>query len=141
MGGDLAGREVGPSDILSHRITCRSVSDNVPHVLDDCRLLLLDFGPSGTRPSDAIADPDEMDIKLWVNDELKQNSNSSQMIFKFNEQIAYLSSRVTLNPGDIIATGTPAGCGMFRGVFLKPGDQIRIVVRGLGELCNPVVAG
>ena len=91
-------------------------------------------------PGDAIVDPDDTDIKLWVNEELKQNSNSSQMIFKFNEQIAYLSSHATLNPGDVIATGTPAGCGMPRGVFLKPGDKIKIVVNGLGELCNPVVA-
>ena len=117
--------------------------DDVPFVFDwigqKCFDTAAPMGPWIT-PSDAIVDTDKMDIKLWVNDELKQNSNSSQMIFKFNEQIAYLSSRVTLNPGDIIATGTPAGCGMPRGEFLKPGDQIRIVVSGLGELRNPVAA-
>ena len=57
------------------------------------------------------------------------------------EQIAYLSSRVTLRPGDVIATGTPAGVGRPRGIFLKPGDRVRIAIEGLGELCNPVVAG
>jgi len=129
------------NDLSARDLTKR---DDVPFVFDwigqKCFDTAAPMGPWIT-PSDGIADPDDMDIKLWVNDELKQNSNSSQMIFKFNEQIAYLSSRVTLNPGDIIATGTPAGCGMSRGVFLKPGDQIRIVVSGLGELCNPVVAG
>ena len=117
--------------------------DDVPFLFDwigqKCFDTAAPMGPWIT-PSDGIADPENMDIKLWVNDELKQNSNSSQMIFKFDEQIAYLSSRVTLNPGDIVATGTPAGCGMARGVFLKSGDHIRIVVTGLGELCNPVVA-
>jgi 2-keto-4-pentenoate hydratase/2-oxohepta-3-ene-1,7-dioic acid hydratase in catechol pathway len=128
------------NDLSARDLTKR---DDVPFVFDwigqKCFDTAAPMGPWIT-PSDGIADPDDMDIKLWVNDELKQNSNSSQMIFKFNEQIAYLSSRVTLNPGDIIATGTPAGCGTSRGVFLKPGDQIRIVVSGLGELCNPVVA-
>ncbi|HUT72961.1 MAG TPA: fumarylacetoacetate hydrolase family protein [Desulfatiglandales bacterium] len=130
---------------IMNDLSARDLSkrDDVPFVFDwigqKCFDTAAPMGPWIT-PSDAIADPDNMDIKLWVNDELKQNSNSRQMIFKFNEQIAYLSSRVTLNPGDIIATGTPAGCGMSRGVFLEPGDQIRIVVSGLGELRNPVVA-
>jgi 2-keto-4-pentenoate hydratase/2-oxohepta-3-ene-1,7-dioic acid hydratase in catechol pathway len=75
-----------------------------------------------------------------VNGELKQNSNSGQQIFSFNEQIAYLSHHVTLFPGDVIATGTPAGVGMAKGEFLKPGDQIKIEVEGLGVLVNPVVA-
>ncbi|MBW1803307.1 MAG: fumarylacetoacetate hydrolase family protein [Deltaproteobacteria bacterium] len=77
---------------------------------------------------------------LKTNDELKQNSNSDQLIFNFQEQVAYLSRHVTLHPGDVIATGTPAGCGMPRGEFLKPGDNIRITVSGLGELNNPVAA-
>jgi 2-keto-4-pentenoate hydratase/2-oxohepta-3-ene-1,7-dioic acid hydratase in catechol pathway len=91
-------------------------------------------------PADRVPDPQELDIKLWVNDELMQDSNTGQMIFGVAEQIAYLSSRVTLRPGDVIATGTPSGVGRPRGIFLKPGDRVRIAIDGLGELCNPVVA-
>lgn len=90
-------------------------------------------------PLAAIADPYDLDIRLWVNDELKQDSSSKQMIFGYEAQIAYLSRHVTLFPGDVIATGTPAGCGMPSGDFLKPGDTVRIEVTGLGELCNPVI--
>lgn len=92
-------------------------------------------------PREAVADPSGMGIRLWVNGELKQDSNSSQLIFNFEELICYLSRHVTLQPGDVIASGTPAGCGMPKGVFLKPGDEIRIEVEGLGELQNPVGAG
>lgn len=118
--------------------------DDVPFIFDwigqKCFDTAAPMGPWIT-PTDAIANPYDMDIKLWVNDELKQDSNSSQLIFKFDELITYLSSHVTLNPGDVIATGTPAGCGMPHGIFLKPGDVVRIAVGGLGELRNPVVAG
>lgn len=86
----------------------------------------------------AIANPYDLAIKLWVNDELKQNSSSKQMIFGYEAQIAYLSRHVTLYPGDVIATGTPAGCGMPSGTFLKSGDAVRIEISGLGELRNPV---
>lgn len=92
-------------------------------------------------PAERVPDPQVLDLKLWVNDELMQDSNTGQMIFGVAEQIAYLSSRVTLRPGDVIATGTPAGVGRPRGIFLKPGDRVRIAIEGLGELCNPVVAG
>lgn len=90
-------------------------------------------------PRAAIADPNDLAIKLWVNDELKQNSSSKQMIFGYEAQIAYLSRHVTLYPGDVIATGTPAGCGMPSGTFLKSGDTVRIEITGLGELRNPVI--
>ena len=89
-------------------------------------------------PRAAIANPYDLAIKLWVNDELKQNSSSKQMIFGYEAQIAYLSRHVTLYPGDVIATGTPAGCGMPSGTFLKSGDAVRIEISGLGELRNPV---
>lgn len=90
-------------------------------------------------PASRVPDPQDLDIRLWVNDELMQDSNSAEMIFGVAEQIAYLSRHVTLRPGDVIATGTPAGVGRPRGIFLEPGDRVRIVVEGLGELCNPVV--
>lgn len=87
-------------------------------------------------PLDEIADPGDLAIKLWLNDELMQDSTSANLIFSMAEQIAYLSTRVTLQPGDVIATGTPAGVGAARGRFLKPGDRIRIWVENIGELAN-----
>ena len=72
-------------------------------------------------PIDDIEDHRKLGIRLWVNDELMQDSSSSNLIFTVAEQIAHLSTRLTLRPGDLIATGTPAGCGAARGRFLKPG--------------------
>jgi 2-keto-4-pentenoate hydratase/2-oxohepta-3-ene-1,7-dioic acid hydratase in catechol pathway len=128
------------NDLSARDLTKR---DDVPFVFDwigqKCFDTAAPMGPWIT-PVDAITDPNNMAIRLWVNGELKQNSNSGQQIFSFNEQIAYLSRHVTLNPGDVIATGTPAGVGMGRSEFLKPGDRIKIEIEGLGELFNPVVA-
>ena len=85
-------------------------------------------------PLDEIQDPGNLRIRLWVNDELMQDSSSSNLIFSMAEQVAHLSTRVTLRPGDLIATGTPAGCGAARGRFLKSGDRVRIWVQTVGEL-------
>jgi 2-keto-4-pentenoate hydratase/2-oxohepta-3-ene-1,7-dioic acid hydratase in catechol pathway len=82
----------------------------------------------------------DLGIRLWVNDELMQDSSSANLIFSFEEQIAHLSTRLTLRPGDVIATGTPAGCGAARGRFLQPGDRVRIWVEGIGELHNEFCA-
>ncbi len=95
----------------------------------------LPFGP-WIVPLEDLGDPGNLGIKLWVNDELMQNSSSSNLIFSMAEQIAHLSTRLTLRPGDVIATGTPAGCGSARGRFLRPGDQVRLWVEGIGELVN-----
>ena len=89
-------------------------------------------------PKSAINDPHDLGIKLLVNNEVKQDSSSNQMIFKCENQIAYLSQHVTLYPGDVIATGTPAGCGMPHGVFLKPGDLVTVQIDGLGVISNLV---
>lgn len=91
-------------------------------------------------PLDDIADPGNLGIRLWVNDELMQDSSSSNLIFSMAEQIAHLSSRLTLRPGDLIVTGTPAGCGAARGRFLKSGDRVRVWVEGIGELINDFTA-
>jgi 2-keto-4-pentenoate hydratase/2-oxohepta-3-ene-1,7-dioic acid hydratase in catechol pathway len=85
-------------------------------------------------PARDVPNPHDLRIELDVNGVEKQNSNTSQMIFNINEQIADLSSRVTLWPGDIILTGTPAGVGNGRGEFLKAGDVVRVRITGLGEL-------
>jgi len=101
-----------------------------------------DAAPMGPwlTPATYVADPNDMDVKLWVNGVLKQDSNTGRMVHSIPEQIAYLSRHLTLQPGDVIATGTPAGVGMPRSEFLKPGDEVRIAIAGCGELVNTMVA-
>jgi 2-keto-4-pentenoate hydratase/2-oxohepta-3-ene-1,7-dioic acid hydratase in catechol pathway len=101
-----------------------------------------DAAPMGPwfTPAASIADPNNLAIKLWVNGVLKQDSNTGRMVHGIAEQISYLSRHVTLQPGDIIATGTPAGVGMPRGEFLKAGDVVKIEIEGCGILLNRMVA-
>jgi 2-keto-4-pentenoate hydratase/2-oxohepta-3-ene-1,7-dioic acid hydratase in catechol pathway len=104
-----------------------------------------DAAPMGPwfTPAAFVPDPNDMSIKLWVNDVLKQDSNSKNMIHGIAEQIAALSHQLTLRPGDVIATGTPAGVGAGRGEsgeFLKPGDEVKIEVQYCGTLVNRMVA-
>jgi 2-keto-4-pentenoate hydratase/2-oxohepta-3-ene-1,7-dioic acid hydratase in catechol pathway len=87
-------------------------------------------------PARDIGDPQKLGLKLWVNDVLKQDSNSKDMIFNLAEQIAQLSNGMTLHPGDVILTGTPAGVGSARGEFLKPGDTVKIWIEKIGTLTN-----
>ena len=99
------------------------------------------FGPAIVT-ADEVADPQNLGISLTLNGEVMQNSNTSQMIFQVPRLIEFLSSVFTLEPGDIIATGTPAGVGFARKppVWLRAGDEVTVRVEGLGELTNPVVA-
>lgn len=96
------------------------------------------MGPWITLARD-VADPHALGIQLDVNGVRKQDSSSKHMIFNIHEQIAFLSSRITLWPGDVILTGTPDGVGNGRGEFLKAGDEVRTRVEGLGELINRMV--
>lgn len=92
-------------------------------------------------PASEIPDPHTLALNTWINDSHEQDTSSSQMIFSVEEQIAALSRQLTLRPGDIISTGTGAGVGVFQGKKLKPGDQVRVEIEGLGTLSNPVKAG
>jgi 2-keto-4-pentenoate hydratase/2-oxohepta-3-ene-1,7-dioic acid hydratase in catechol pathway len=87
-------------------------------------------------PASEIADPQNLGLKLWVNDVLKQDSNTGKMLFTVAEQIEQLSINMTLHPGDLILTGTPAGTGAEAGEFLKAGDVVKIWIEGIGELTN-----
>jgi 2-keto-4-pentenoate hydratase/2-oxohepta-3-ene-1,7-dioic acid hydratase in catechol pathway len=87
-------------------------------------------------PSRDIPDPQKLGLRLCVNDVIKQDSNTSQMIFTLAEQIAHLSSRITLHPGDVILTGTPAGVGAARPEFLKAGDVVKLWIENIGTLSN-----
>ena len=91
--------------------------------------------------ADEISDPHNLSIKTWVDGELRQNANTREMLFNCFEQIAYLSQAMTLEPGDVITTGTPSGVGVKmkpRG-YLKPGQTVTIEVEAIGTLENPVV--
>jgi 2-keto-4-pentenoate hydratase/2-oxohepta-3-ene-1,7-dioic acid hydratase in catechol pathway len=90
-------------------------------------------------PASDIGDPQQLGLKLWVNGVLKQDSNTSEMIFTLAEQIEQLSAGMTLHPGDIILTGTPAGVGAGRGEFLKAGDVVKLWIEKIGELENRMV--
>jgi 2-keto-4-pentenoate hydratase/2-oxohepta-3-ene-1,7-dioic acid hydratase in catechol pathway len=90
-------------------------------------------------PASDIGDPQKLGLKLWVNGVLKQDSNTSEMIFTLAEQIEQLSAGMTLHPGDIILTGTPAGVGAGRNEFLKAGDTVKLWIEKIGELENRMV--
>jgi 2-keto-4-pentenoate hydratase/2-oxohepta-3-ene-1,7-dioic acid hydratase in catechol pathway len=87
-------------------------------------------------PADTIADSQNVAIKLSVNDVIKQDSHTSKMIFTLAEQIAHLSTLITLQPGDLILTGTPAGVGLARKEFLRSGDVVKVWIEGIGTLTN-----
>jgi 2-keto-4-pentenoate hydratase/2-oxohepta-3-ene-1,7-dioic acid hydratase in catechol pathway len=89
-------------------------------------------------PARFIADPGALQMTLTVNGAVEQSSSTGEMIFDLPSQIAYLSRIVPLLPGDVIATGTPAGVGMGKGRFLADGDEMVATIEGLGELRNPV---
>jgi 2-keto-4-pentenoate hydratase/2-oxohepta-3-ene-1,7-dioic acid hydratase in catechol pathway len=102
------------------------------------------FAPMGPVivTADEIEDPHKLAISLTLNGEPMQNSNTSNLIFGVPQLIAFLSSVMTLSPGDIISTGTPAGVGFARKPprWLLPGDEVAVQVEGIGRLVNPVVA-
>jgi 2-keto-4-pentenoate hydratase/2-oxohepta-3-ene-1,7-dioic acid hydratase in catechol pathway len=91
--------------------------------------------------TDEVSDPHCLDLKTWVNGALRQNSNTKHLIFNCFDIVEHLSTAFTLEPGDIIATGTPSGVilGMNPKIWLKPGDVVRIAIDQLGVLENPVV--
>jgi len=103
------------------------------------------FAPTGPAlvTADEVPDPHQLPIRLRLNGRTMQDSNTSQMIFSVGATLAYLSQVFTLEPGDLIFTGTPPGVGFVRKppVFLKGGDVVDVEIGGLGVLRNPVVQG
>ena len=90
-------------------------------------------------PRDDIKNPQALSIRTFVDDQVKQDSNTSKMLFTAAEQISYLSSRITLHPGDVILTGTPAGVGAETGESLKKGAVVRVEIEGIGSLRTEIV--
>jgi 2-keto-4-pentenoate hydratase/2-oxohepta-3-ene-1,7-dioic acid hydratase in catechol pathway len=103
------------------------------------------FCPVGPElvPAAEITDPHNLTIRAIVSGEVLQDSTTANLIFGIDEIISHVSQTTTLEPGDLILTGTPAGVGVFRDPqrLLQPGDEVTIEIEGLGQLTNPVVAG
>jgi 2-keto-4-pentenoate hydratase/2-oxohepta-3-ene-1,7-dioic acid hydratase in catechol pathway len=101
------------------------------------------FFPAGPYlvTADEVDDPQKLGLSCWVNGELRQNSNTADMIFSVAETISYISQYMTLKPGDVISTGTPEGVvlGMKEKNWLKPGDEVVVEVEGLGRCGNRMV--
>lgn len=93
-------------------------------------------------PAAEVPDPQSLPIRAILNGRVMQDSNTSNMVFGVADIVAFVSQAITLEPGDLIITGTPAGVGAFRDpkVWLQPGDEITIEIDGLGSITNPVVA-
>ena len=100
------------------------------------------FAPCGpfVVTADEVPNPDDLSVRCWVNGELRQDARTSQLMYTTREILSYISRTMTLYPGDIVSTGTPAGVGAFRTppVFLKAGDRVEVEVEGLGRLSNRV---
>jgi acylpyruvate hydrolase len=99
------------------------------------------FGPWVTT-AEEIADPEALRLRTWVNDELRQDSSTGDLIFGVREIVDFISETCTLRPGDLILTGTPSGVaiGFDPPKFIKLGDRVRIEIEGLGEIAHDVVA-
>jgi len=96
------------------------------------------LGP-GLTPAFQVPDPQDLRMRLWVNGELQQDESTADMVCTVAELIAAASEVVTLEPGDVIATGTPSGVGAARGLHLRGGDVVRVAIDGLGAIENTVI--
>jgi 2-keto-4-pentenoate hydratase/2-oxohepta-3-ene-1,7-dioic acid hydratase in catechol pathway len=104
-----------------------------------------DFSPMGPYlvTADEVGDPNSLQLKTYVNGEVRQNSNTSDMIFNVDEIVSYISQHMTLTPGDVILTGTPEGVVLGypveKQVYLKPGDEVTVEIEKLGTLTNKFI--
>jgi len=125
-------------------MTCRDLLDKgSPGGVDLVRAKAQDgMAPVGPhiRPAAFVRDPQNLRLRLYVNDEIKQDGSTSNMLYSIAEQLSTISRFVTLEPGDIVFTGSPAGSGASIGQFLNPGDRIRAEISEVGELAVEIVA-
>lgn len=153
----VGGRDIAQDDAMSHvagycaanDITARGqhkrTTDTVPadaFIYDWFASKSVDgsfpLGP-GITPAFQIQDPQNLQLRLWVNGKLEQDESTSDMICPIPELISYASKVVTLEPGDVISTGTPSGVGSSRGLYLRDGDVVRVSIESLGTLENHIV--
>lgn len=132
IGGFLVVNDVSARDWQAHSATWTMGKSFDTH------------GPTGpwVVTADEVGDPHRLDIRTWVNGELRQESNTRHLLFNCYDLVEYLSTAFTLEPGDIIATGTPGGVGfkMVPPRYLAGGDTVRIEIQGIGVLENSVIA-
>ena len=141
-------RGVAPADALAAvrgYICVNEVSDRAMQFADGqwTRSKSLDtFCPVGPRlvAAEEVGDPQALRIRCLLNGQTVQDSTTSEMVFSVAEIIAYASATMTLEPGDLIATGTPAGVGLATGRYLRPGDEVSVEIEGVGRLTSPVRA-
>jgi 2-keto-4-pentenoate hydratase/2-oxohepta-3-ene-1,7-dioic acid hydratase in catechol pathway len=120
-------RDIVPAEAFSYDwFSAKSMEGSLP------------LGP-GITPAFAVPDPQDLRLRLWVNGELQQDESTADMVCTVAELISAASEVVTLEPGDVIATGTPAGVGAGRGLYLRGGDVVRVTIDGLGTLENTVI--
>jgi 2-keto-4-pentenoate hydratase/2-oxohepta-3-ene-1,7-dioic acid hydratase in catechol pathway len=134
---------------VANDVSARSVDYGYARDTDDPAVRFFDWlagkWPDGFCPlgphvvtADEIPDPQALDIELLVNDVVRQQSSTRHMIFSVAELVAFASRLMTLEPGDVLLTGTPSGVGATTGDFLSPGDQVAITISGVGTLTHHV---
>lgn len=123
------------NDVSSRELQFRSSQWLLGKAIDS----FLPLGPFLVT-ADEVPDPHKLPIRCLVNGEVRQDSSTEQMIFGVDELIAFISRTITLEPGDVIVTGTPSGVGMAHQppCWLQPGDQVTVEIDGLGSLTNPI---
>jgi len=144
-------RSVGESEALDHVLGYCNANDLSARDLQfRTSQWLLGKSPDGFLPvgpelvtADEAGDPQALGVRCLVNGEVRQDSNTGDMIFSVAELVSYLSRHMTLEPGDLLVTGTPQGVimGMEQKNWLRPGDEVVVEVQGLGRLTTPLVAG
>lgn len=130
LGNDISARELQLDWTPQQTSLAKSFDTHAP------------LGPWVTTADDFGNAVPEVTLRCWVNDELRQEASTTTMLFPIDQIVAYIAQFVTLNPGDAIYTGTPAGVGAFIDppAYLNPGDTVKVSAEGLGELVNPVIA-
>ncbi|GHD07852.1 hypothetical fumarylacetoacetate hydrolase family protein [Streptomyces violarus] len=123
--------DVSARDVQKGRIPGRAANVTAAKSFDT-------FTPMGPALAtlDEFADPDDLHLRTWIDDELRQDARTSQLIHPVPALVSYVSRQTTLEPGDVIATGTPAGVGHKQGRFLRSGTEVRIEIEGIGSLVN-----
>ncbi|MEC3975746.1 fumarylacetoacetate hydrolase family protein [Amycolatopsis sp. H20-H5] len=131
IAGFTIANDVSARDVQKGRIEGRPADVSAAKSFDT-------FTPLGPALAtlDGFADPNDLSLRTWVDDELRQDARTSDLIYPAKVIVAYLSRQTTLEPGDVIMTGTPAGVGHKQGKFLRSGQTVRIAIEGIGELVN-----
>nr|WP_274703755.1 fumarylacetoacetate hydrolase family protein [Rhodococcus qingshengii] len=135
VAGYTIGNDVSARDVQRGDIEGRPADTSTAKSFDT-------FTPLGPwlATMEGLADPQDLALRTWVNGDLRQDARTSQLVYSVPSVLSYLSHQTTLFPGDVIMTGTPGGIGGRRGLYLRPGDVVRIEIEGIGRLENVIAA-